>query len=143
MTDNFFELGGDSILSIQIISMARREGLKLSPKLLFANQTIEELAAVAGAADVTQSAREAAEGAVPLMPIQQWFFEQELADPHHYNQAFVFEVAERMNRNSLEPALRELARHHDALRMRYVRDAQGWRQSYRQVQSRFHWPGSR
>ena len=34
--DNFFELGGDSILSIQIISLARREGLKLTPKLLFA-----------------------------------------------------------------------------------------------------------
>jgi acyl-coenzyme A synthetase/AMP-(fatty) acid ligase len=29
--DNFFELGGDSILSIQIISAARREGLKLTP----------------------------------------------------------------------------------------------------------------
>ena len=38
--DNFFELGGDSILSIQIISAARRVGLKLTPKLLFANQTV-------------------------------------------------------------------------------------------------------
>ena len=42
--DNFFELGGDSILSIQVISLARREGLKLTPKLLFAHQTIAELA---------------------------------------------------------------------------------------------------
>ena len=32
--DNFFELGGDSILSIQIISLARREGLKLTPEAL-------------------------------------------------------------------------------------------------------------
>ena len=40
VNDNFFELGGDSILSIQIISMARGEGLKLTPTLMFANQTI-------------------------------------------------------------------------------------------------------
>ncbi len=46
VTDNFFELGGDSILSIQVISLARRDGLKVTPKQLFANQTIAELAAV-------------------------------------------------------------------------------------------------
>ncbi len=34
-TDNFFELGGDSILSLQIIARAKRQGLKLSPKQLF------------------------------------------------------------------------------------------------------------
>ncbi|WP_147477724.1 AMP-binding protein, partial [Pseudomonas coronafaciens] len=31
-TDNFFELGGDSILSLQIIARAKRQGIKLSPK---------------------------------------------------------------------------------------------------------------
>ncbi|WP_024690971.1 non-ribosomal peptide synthetase, partial [Pseudomonas tremae] len=34
-TDNFFELGGDSILSLQIIARAKRQGIKLSPKQLF------------------------------------------------------------------------------------------------------------
>ncbi|MCB1065377.1 MAG: amino acid adenylation domain-containing protein, partial [Verrucomicrobiae bacterium] len=33
--ENYFELGGDSILSIQIVSQARRAGLKLSPRDLF------------------------------------------------------------------------------------------------------------
>ena len=30
--DNFFELGGDSILSIQVVSRARHEGLALMPR---------------------------------------------------------------------------------------------------------------
>jgi len=43
--DNFFELGGDSIRSILVIARANKQGLRLSPKLLFQHQTISELAA--------------------------------------------------------------------------------------------------
>src|SRR4029453_13903403 len=43
--DNFFELGGDSILSIQIVALAARRGLRLSPMEIFQRQTIAELAA--------------------------------------------------------------------------------------------------
>ncbi|TGU49361.1 hypothetical protein EN829_071025, partial [Mesorhizobium sp. M00.F.Ca.ET.186.01.1.1] len=46
--DNFFELGGDSILSIQIVARAGQSGIRLSPKLLFENQTIAELAHAVG-----------------------------------------------------------------------------------------------
>ena len=42
--DNFFEIGGDSILSIQIISKARKMGMMLAPNQLFDHQTIAELA---------------------------------------------------------------------------------------------------
>ncbi|NCR69792.1 MAG: amino acid adenylation domain-containing protein [Microcystis aeruginosa LG13-12] len=45
--DNFFELGGDSILTIQIITRARKAGLELTPKQLFTHQNIAELATVA------------------------------------------------------------------------------------------------
>lgn len=44
--DNFFEVGGDSILSIQITSKARREGIILEPNQIFEFQTISELSAV-------------------------------------------------------------------------------------------------
>ena len=130
VNDNFFELGGDSILSIQVISIARRNGLKLTPKLLFAHQTIRELAAMAVSADDTRATQEVIAGDLPLTPIQHWFFEQNLDELQHYNQAFLFEVAERMDRSLLEEALRQLARQHDALRLRYVREANGWRQFY-------------
>ncbi|MEW5927426.1 MAG: amino acid adenylation domain-containing protein [Gemmatimonadota bacterium] len=42
--DNFFERGGDSILSIQVVSRARRAGLHLTPRQLFEHQTIARLA---------------------------------------------------------------------------------------------------
>jgi len=130
VNDNFFELGGDSILSIQVISMARRAGLKLTPKLLFAHQTIGELATVAIVADDARPAQEIIGGDLPLTPIQHWFFEQNLDELQHYNQAFLFEVAERMDHPILEDALNQLVLQHDALRLRYIHEASGWRQFY-------------
>ena len=47
ITDNFFELGGDSILSIQVISRARAQGIGITAKLLFAHPTIKGLSEVA------------------------------------------------------------------------------------------------
>ncbi|MBA3756640.1 MAG: non-ribosomal peptide synthetase, partial [Nitrosomonas sp.] len=42
--DNFFELGGDSILSLQIVTKARRAGWKITPRQLFERQTVAALA---------------------------------------------------------------------------------------------------
>ena len=49
--DNFFEIGGDSIISIQIVSRARKAGLILTPRQVFECQTIAELAMVVRSAD--------------------------------------------------------------------------------------------
>ena len=48
--DNFFELGGDSIVSIQLVSRARRAGLLLTPRAVFQHQTVAALAACGAAA---------------------------------------------------------------------------------------------
>ncbi|WP_161915248.1 non-ribosomal peptide synthetase [Methylosinus sp. C49] len=45
--DNFFELGGDSILSLQIIARAKKQGIRIKPKDIFEHQTIAELGRVA------------------------------------------------------------------------------------------------
>ncbi|WP_137169582.1 non-ribosomal peptide synthetase [Marinomonas sp. FW-1] len=45
--DNFFAHGGDSILGLQIIAKAKESGIKLTPKDIFEQQTIAELALVA------------------------------------------------------------------------------------------------
>ena len=47
--DNFFALGGDSIMSIQLVSRARRAGLVITPRAVFEHQTVAALAAVARA----------------------------------------------------------------------------------------------
>ncbi|GAB1715820.1 MAG: non-ribosomal peptide synthetase [Nitrobacter sp.] len=44
VTDNFFDLGGDSIRGLLVISRACREGIGLTPKLLFTTPTIAEIA---------------------------------------------------------------------------------------------------
>jgi amino acid adenylation domain-containing protein/non-ribosomal peptide synthase protein (TIGR01720 family) len=45
--DNFFALGGDSILTIQVVSLAAKAGWKIAAKDLFAVETLAELAAQA------------------------------------------------------------------------------------------------
>ena len=41
--DNFFALGGDSILSIQLVSRARKAGLVITPREVFQHQTVAAL----------------------------------------------------------------------------------------------------
>ena len=69
-------------------------------------------------------------GEAPLTPIEHWFFEQRLADVQHFNQALLFTVTEKLDHPVLEYALSALSRHHDALRLRFERDGQNWRQRY-------------
>ncbi|WP_442923200.1 amino acid adenylation domain-containing protein [Microcoleus sp. A6-C5] len=126
--DNFFELGGDSILSIQVISKANQGGLRLTPKQLFQHQTIAQLAAVADTAQTQQSEQGLIIGEVPLTPIQHWFFEQNLSDPHHWNQAVLLELQQPLKSALIESVLQELLKHHDSLRLRFARGESGWQQ---------------
>jgi acyl carrier protein len=95
--DNFFELGGDSILSLQVISRARQAGLHFIPKQLFQYQTIAELVGVVKAPASHQIEAGTVTGPVPLTPIQCWFFRNNFADLHHWNQAFLLEPPSRLD----------------------------------------------
>jgi amino acid adenylation domain-containing protein/non-ribosomal peptide synthase protein (TIGR01720 family) len=129
--DNFFELGGDSILSIQIVTRAAQAGLRLTTKQLFQHQTVAELAAAAGRGGEAEAAEQGlVTGGAPLTPIQRWFFGQEPADPHHFNQSIIFSVRRSLDVPRLEQALGHLTAHHDSLRLRFRRDEEGWQQSF-------------
>ncbi|MGW6455279.1 amino acid adenylation domain-containing protein [Streptomyces sp. NPDC055078] len=53
--DDFFALGGDSIVSIQLVSRARKDALALTPRDVFEHRTVARLAAVAtGTAEVAE-----------------------------------------------------------------------------------------
>jgi NRPS condensation-like uncharacterized protein len=65
---------------------------------------------------------------VPLTPIQHWFFEQNLPEPHHFNQAVLLEVQQTLDPTLLEQAVQQLLLHHDALRLRFERTEAGWQQ---------------
>jgi non-ribosomal peptide synthase protein (TIGR01720 family) len=132
--DNFFSLGGDSILAIHIMARARQAGLSVTPQQILTHQTIAELAAVvdeagaggvaAGQADEDEDGRN---GEVPLSPIERWFTEMDV--PHdHFNQSVRLEWHQRGDPALIADALAAVVGHHDALRLRLSRGAEGWRQ---------------
>ncbi|MFG2909706.1 non-ribosomal peptide synthase/polyketide synthase [Kitasatospora sp. NPDC048286] len=125
--DNFFLLGGDSILSMQVVSRLRRDGLHLATRDLFSHQTVARLATVVTA--VTERADDGpVTGDVPLTPIQEWFLTTPRAAHHHFNQSTLLELAADPDPQALRAALDALLEHHDALRMRYTHDEAGWHQ---------------
>ncbi|MGH3941363.1 MAG: amino acid adenylation domain-containing protein [Pseudonocardiaceae bacterium] len=75
--DSFFALGGDSIISIQLVSRARRAGVVISPRDVFERKTVAGLAAVArDAVGTTPETPDAGVGVVPLTPIMRWLGER-------------------------------------------------------------------
>lgn len=126
--DNFFELGGDSILSIQIANRGNLAGVRLTPRQIFQNRTIAELACVIEAIQPARTEEASAAGPVPFTPIQHWFFEQDLPEPQHWNQSAMLELRRVVKPSVLEKALQLLILHHDALRLRFAREQGRWRQ---------------
>ncbi|ARO86883.1 non-ribosomal peptide synthetase [Nitrosospira lacus] len=123
--DNFFELGGDSILAIQIVARARGRGLRFTPRQLFERPTIAGLLTVANTGSIAAE-QGIVTGTAPLTPIQHWFFEQELADPQHYNQVVLLAVSRDIDDNRWIRVFDQLLAHHDALRLRFFRTGDGW-----------------
>ncbi|MGQ3075663.1 MAG: amino acid adenylation domain-containing protein, partial [Ferrovibrionaceae bacterium] len=100
--------------------------LKLTPKQLFEQPTIAALAAVA--TSVTADIAEDIAGDIPLTPIQSWFFERFPEGENHWNQAVLLKVRD-LDIDRLGQALNRLVARHDALRLRFHRQADGWRQT--------------
>ncbi|MFC4434946.1 condensation domain-containing protein, partial [Cupriavidus respiraculi] len=129
VTDNFFELGGDSILSIQAVSRARRAGLRFTPKDLFLHQTVQALAQVATAVQAGQ-AQERPTGEVPLLPVQQEFFDSPIPNRHHWNQSVLLRPVGPLDTAALDRALQAIVAHHDALRLSFTQSNGQWKQHY-------------
>ncbi|OPF84591.1 non-ribosomal peptide synthetase [Streptomyces antioxidans] len=121
--ESFFELGGDSIGSIQLISRARKAGLRFSPRDVFSHKTVEALAKVAKEAKAP--ARRAAAptdgiGGVPLTPIIHWFSEHG-GPVEQFNQAMPAPVPAGLDTERVGQVLQTFLDHHDALRLRLSR----------------------
>ena len=128
LDDNFFALGGDSIVSIQLVSRARRAGLLLTPRLVFQHQTVEALAAAAEAAARASPAAAAAGldaaavadiavGRLPATPIMRWLCERG-GPVGRFSQSLLLRSPAGLRQEDLAAALQALLDHHDALRLR-------------------------
>jgi amino acid adenylation domain-containing protein/non-ribosomal peptide synthase protein (TIGR01720 family) len=125
--DNFFELGGDSILSIQVVTRARRAGLRLTSRDVFLYQTVSELAAVSAEAPAQVQAERSDEPA-PVGAIQRWFFDSELPDHNHFSMSTLVELDPAVRVDALRAAVDAVVAQHDALHARFERTEAGWTQ---------------
>ncbi|MFF2144925.1 amino acid adenylation domain-containing protein [Kitasatospora sp. NPDC058190] len=121
---SFFELGGDSIGSIQLISRARKAGLRFTPRDVFTHRTVEALAAVAQEAPARGAARPQPAGdgvgSVPLTPIIHWFSEHSGATGR-FSQSMPAPVPAGLDRAAITAVLQTFLDHHDALRLKLTR----------------------
>ncbi len=131
--DNFFALGGDSILSIQIVARARQRGMHLTPRDLFAHQTIAALAGAVRFGVAVAAEQGLVRGEAPLTPIQRWFFTADRPEYGHFNQSMLLRVPADLSLDALRRAFTAVLCHHDALRLRYTRVHREWQQRFERL----------
>ncbi|RKG75337.1 non-ribosomal peptide synthetase, partial [Corallococcus terminator] len=126
--DNFFDLGGDSIISIQVVARARQAGVRVSVRDLFQHPTLGALANVAKVSAGSLAEQGPVVGSVPLTPIQLELLEGDPEHAHHFNMPLLLRARQPLQAPLLEQALQLLISHHDALRLRFSREGDSWRQ---------------
>ncbi|WP_406383458.1 amino acid adenylation domain-containing protein [Streptomyces sp. NBC_01618] len=125
--DSFFDLGGDSIMSIQLVSRARQAGLVITPRQVFERRTVAALAAVAGSLDqVVSEGPDLGIGEIQLMPTVHWL-RQRGGPIAKFNQSTLLQAPADLTEELLAEALQAVLDHHDALRMRLIRETGQWR----------------
>ncbi|MFJ2833708.1 amino acid adenylation domain-containing protein [Streptomyces sp. NPDC087263] len=118
---SFFELGGDSIMSMLLVSRARKAGLVVTARQVFERQTPAALAEVAGdAADgVPVGGGDAGVGEVPLTPVMHEMLGRAGAERiGGVYQSTVVVAPAGMRLETLTDAVQALVDHHDMLRAR-------------------------
>ncbi|MEE1824735.1 amino acid adenylation domain-containing protein [Streptomyces sp. BE20] len=132
--ENFFALGGDSIVSIQLISRARKAGYDLAAKDVFQYPTPAALAEAKGLAVARPAGRAPAapaavpvDGELPALPVVHWL--RERGGPvDRFNQSVLVSVPAGLREEPLRAALAALAANHPALRLRLDRTDGLWTQ---------------
>jgi nonribosomal peptide synthetase CepB len=140
--DSFFDLGGDSIMSMQLVALAHRAGLAMTPQDVFEQETPAGLAQVADVADGQPSGAGAGTGAaggpeadgsdaaqeVVLTPVMQELAERMGDLGRRFSQWMVVGVPGGLDVGALVRAVAALVGCHDALRARLVGPQDGgWR----------------
>ncbi|WP_281889307.1 non-ribosomal peptide synthetase [Paenibacillus sp. YYML68] len=124
VTDNFFELGGDSIKAIHVAAQLNKRGLRVDMSDFFKRPTIRELAPCMRE-NVRRVSQAPIIGEGLLSPIQRWFFELELENHHHWNQAVLLHRKQGWEQAIVVEAMNAIIRHHDALRTVFVPQPDG------------------
>ncbi|MFG2572652.1 non-ribosomal peptide synthase/polyketide synthase [Streptomyces sp. NPDC048481] len=118
----FFDLGGDSIVSIKLVSRARKAGLRITPRDVFEHKTVARIAAAARtAAPLAPVAQDIATG--PLLPTPVMADLRDLGGPvAGYHQSMLLVVPAGLGAGRLTAALQTVLDRHDALRLTLDQD---------------------
>src|SRR5690625_3442380 len=132
LEDNFFELGGDSILAIQIINTAKREGITLTVDQIFEYKTIKEILNNYSSTNKTQVffPVEYKNKHHLLTPIQKLFFEKELFNPSFYNMSLALVLLKPLNLNLFKKTLNLLLDKHTVLKSNFILIKKKWEHRY-------------
>ncbi|MER5884105.1 amino acid adenylation domain-containing protein [Streptomyces sp. NPDC001941] len=126
--DDFFRCGGDSISALHLAGQIQRElGRRVSVKDVFDHPTVRGLVEhvlsrpagePAAGTDGEPAEQGRLTGAVPLLPVQEWFLAKPLADRSWWNHAFAVRTP-ALDPGRLRAAVARLVGHHDAFALRY------------------------
>lgn len=128
INEDFYAMGGDSITAVQIASGIRAAGLQIQSKDILLYRTIRQLGLrVIPIAETGGGTRAPLTGEKSLTPIERWFFAQELANPHYYNQSILLRLKQSIDIQRMEEAFQKLIALHDGLRLNYdVAEQRAW-----------------
>ncbi|MDT5176330.1 MAG: hypothetical protein QOJ95_528, partial [Mycobacterium sp.] len=123
--DDFFTMGGDSIVAIQLVNRARRQGVRITPQQVFVCRTPAALADAAGrsvAAAAAPGDSGSDLGEVMLTPIVQRLAELG-GSVDRLNQTELLLAPVDATKDQLEAAINAVVRRHDAFGLRLHRPA--------------------
>ncbi|MFE0102893.1 amino acid adenylation domain-containing protein [Streptomyces sp. NPDC059009] len=118
--DAFFTIGGDSIVSLQVVSRARRQGLGLTARDVFEGETVAGIAARARALDADDAP---AVGDAPLTPIMRDLLRRAGTAADGFCQWVEICVPPGGDEAGWQGVLDAVLARHDVLRARLVGDA--------------------
>ncbi|MGW6737494.1 amino acid adenylation domain-containing protein [Streptomyces sp. NPDC055013] len=114
----FFDLGGDSIMAIQLVSAARREGLRITGADVFTHRTVAELARAAAAAEEPEDTEpDEAVGELPAWPMLHWLAARRVP-VDRFNQTTVLRAPAELDLDRLHAVIGALLARHDSLRLK-------------------------
>jgi amino acid adenylation domain-containing protein/non-ribosomal peptide synthase protein (TIGR01720 family) len=126
--DDFFDLGGDSIQSIQLVSQARRAGLKLDPQDVFRHPTLADLARVVAPLEPGVESPDSGPSSVALNPFQKRLLDRDLRVSGKAVSMVLLQSDGDLDPEGLQQAMARIMEHHEALRLRYRRVGGHWEQ---------------
>ena len=125
--DSFFDLGGDSIISVQLVSRARRAGIVFTARDVFQHKTVAALAAVAETAPDVDEVEDVGVGEIAATPIMHWL--REAGGPiDRFHQSLLVLTPAALSPQRLVAAVQAVLDRHDMLRAQLLRtpDDSAW-----------------